>query len=106
MAETHAPRVNKALMGNYPGQSVRLIAKVITFKDDVAVVEASDGGQVEIKLLSDYVPGSTYLEVIGVVSNERTIKMLGYVNLGDDVDMKLAEQIVQIWHDPKFSKIF
>ncbi|KAI0794044.1 replication factor A protein 3 [Fomes fomentarius] len=106
MAENRAPRVNKALMANYLGQTVRLIAKLVTLKDDVAVVEASDGGQVEVKLLSNFESVSTYIEVIGTVSSERLLKMVGYVNLGDDVDMKLADQVVQIWHDPKFSKIF
>ena len=46
-------------------------------------------------LLKDYVPGSTYLEVIGVVSNERTIKMLGYVNLGDDVGESIPCLVLQ-----------
>ena len=64
--------------------------------------------------------------MIGQVQDERTIKMVGYVSMGDDVgewysakpsgdrcliciqfaDMKLADQIVQIWHDPRFSKVF
>ncbi|KAI1788948.1 replication factor A protein 3 [Ganoderma leucocontextum] len=106
MADHRSPRVNKALMANYQGQTVRLIAKLITFKDDVAIVEASDGGEVEVKLLRDFSPGSTYLEVIGQVMTERTIKMAGYVSMGDDVDMKLADQVVLIWHDARFTKVF
>ena len=71
----------------------------------MAIVEASDGGELEVKLLTvygamisslvlgcscsrsgkDFNHGSTYLEVIGQVVNERTIKMAQYVNLGDDV---------------------
>ena len=70
MADHRSPRVNKALMANYQGQTVRLVAKLTTvrtqslkrligtsshsamqFKDDVAIVEASDGGEVEVKLL-------------------------------------------------------
>ncbi|KAI0741582.1 replication factor A protein 3 [Daedaleopsis nitida] len=94
-------------MANYIGQSVRLIAKLINLNDESAIVQASDGGEVEVKLLMDFEsPGTTYLEIIGQVADSRTLKMQGYVNLGDDVDMKLAEQIVQIWHDPKFSKLF
>ena len=133
MADHRSPRVNKALMANYQGQTVRLIAKLTTvrtwqslkrligtsshsamqFKDDVAIVEASDGGEVEVKLLrvrtdgpyiysrdsaphhphsvwsqchlQTFSPSSTYLEVIGQVTNERTIKMVGYVGMGDDV---------------------
>ena len=66
------------------------------------------------------------MEVIGQVMDERTLKMAQYVNLGDDVgelysvealnrrhnsaspcaDMKLADQVVQIWHDAKFKGVF
>ncbi|KAM5531242.1 hypothetical protein V8D89_015108 [Ganoderma adspersum] len=106
MADHRSPRVNKALMANYPGQTVRLIAKLITFKDNVAIVEASDGGELEVKLLTDFNHGSTYLEVIGQVVDERTLKMAQYVNLGDDVDMKLADQVAQIWHDARFTGVF
>ncbi|PIL36612.1 hypothetical protein GSI_00301 [Ganoderma sinense ZZ0214-1] len=106
MAEHRSPRVNKALIANYQGQTVRLIAKLTTFKDDVAIVETSDGGEVQVKLLRDFSPSSTYLEIIGQVTNERTIKMAGYLNMGDDVDMKLANQVVQIWHDARFSNVF
>ncbi|KAM5540580.1 hypothetical protein V8D89_005611 [Ganoderma adspersum] len=106
MADHRSPRVNKALMANYQGQTVRLVVKLTTFKDDVAIVETSDGGEVEVRLLRDFSPSSTYLEVIGQVTNERTIKMAGYVGMGDDVDMKLADQVVQIWHDARFTTVF
>ncbi|TBU27013.1 replication factor A protein 3 [Dichomitus squalens] len=106
MSTNRSPRVNKTLMAKYSGQTVRLIAKLISLKDDTAIVETSDGGQVEVKLLRNFSHGSTYLEVIGQVQDERTIKMVGCVSLGDDVDMKLVDQIVQIWHDPRFAKVF
>ncbi len=32
MADQRSPRVNKALMANYKGQTVRLIAKLITVR--------------------------------------------------------------------------
>ena len=70
MTDHRSPRVNKALLANYTGQTVRLIGKIITvsrcvsqtdtvplmhsiiqMKDDIALLEASDGGQVEVKLL-------------------------------------------------------
>ena len=35
--------------------------------------------------LQDFNHGSTYLEIIGQVMDERTLKMAQYVNLGDDV---------------------
>ncbi|KAI0367635.1 replication factor A protein 3 [Pilatotrama ljubarskyi] len=106
MADHRSPRVNKARMADYKGQMVRLIAKLISFRDDVAIVEASDGGEVEVKLLKDVKIDTAYIEVIGQVADERTIKMMGCIPLGANVDMKLANDVVQVWHDPKFANVF
>ncbi|KAH9923936.1 replication factor A protein 3 [Epithele typhae] len=106
MTDHRSPRVNKALLAKYIGQTVRLVGKVISANGDTAIVQASDEGQVEVQLLNAYEHQSTYIEVIGTVRDERTIKMVAYVDMGDDVDMKLADRVVQVWHDPKFSKVF
>ncbi|KAI0720731.1 replication factor A protein 3 [Cerioporus squamosus] len=106
MADQRSPRVNKALMANFKGQTVRLTAKLITFKDGRAIVEATDGGQVEVSLPRNDQLDCQYLEIIGRVEDERTIKMLSHTKLADDVDMKVSDQIVQIWHNPKFAHLF
>ncbi|RDX49856.1 replication factor A protein 3 [Lentinus brumalis] len=106
MADKRTPRVNKALMSNYKGQTVRLMAKLITFKDGRAIVEASDGGEVEVALPKNENFDCAHVEIIGKVEDERTIKMLGHVKMGDDVDMKTCDQILQVWHNPRFAHIF
>ena len=69
MTDARTPRVNKALMANYKGQTVRVVAKLITVRiglfrtrapwltihscqlaDGRAIVETSDGGEVEVSL--------------------------------------------------------
>ncbi|KAI0631043.1 replication factor A protein 3 [Trametes polyzona] len=106
MSEHRSPRVNKARMADFKGQAVRLIAKVLSIRDDVAIVEASDGGEVEVKLLKDVTIDTPFIEVIGQVVDERTLKMMGCVKHGSDVDRKLVNDIVEIWHDPKFASVF
>ncbi|KAI0764604.1 hypothetical protein BD413DRAFT_576266 [Trametes elegans] len=87
MSDHRSPRVNKARMADYKGQTVRLIAKLLRFKDgeDVAIVEASDGGEVEVKLLMNVGIDSVYSEIIGQVADERTIKMMGVIPFGDEL---------------------
>ncbi|KAI8969783.1 replication factor A protein 3 [Trametes punicea] len=106
MADHRSPRVNKAMMARFKGQTVRLIGKVRSLRDDIAIVESSDGGEVEVKVPKSFQADSTYVEIIGQVADERTIKMMGHIPLGDNVDMKLANDVVQVWHDPKFEKVF
>ncbi|KAI0642558.1 replication factor A protein 3 [Trametes meyenii] len=108
MSDSRSPRVNKARMADYKGQTVRLIAKLLKFRDEeqVALVETSDGGQVEVKMLRDVKFDDPYIEVVGQVVDERTLKMMACIPLGDNVDMKLVDDVVKVWHDPKFSHIF
>ncbi|KAI0676568.1 replication factor A protein 3 [Trametes maxima] len=89
MSENRSPRVNKARMAEYKGQTVRLIAKILKFRDEenIAIVEASDGGQVEVKMLKDVKIDNLYVEVIGQVVDERTLKMMACIPLGDNVGM-------------------
>ncbi|KAI0822970.1 replication factor A protein 3 [Trametes gibbosa] len=106
MSDNRSPRVNKARMADYKGRTVRLIVKILSFRDDVAIAEASDSGEVEIQLLKDVKIESAFIEVIGQVVDERTIKMMGCIQLSNDVDMKLANDVVEVWHDPKFASMF
>ncbi|KAF9234264.1 hypothetical protein BU15DRAFT_52826 [Melanogaster broomeanus] len=50
MSELQSPRVNAARLPSFVGRIVRLPCKVINFQAGGALVEASDGGQVEVRL--------------------------------------------------------
>jgi len=101
------PRVNSALLGGYIGRTVRLACKVIRVtQTGSTMVEACDGGQVEIKHSTSNDMTSTYVEVIGTVEDENHIKYLACVNFGSDLDFKLVNDCVELMHDPKHSEIF
>ncbi|RPD56025.1 replication factor A protein 3 [Lentinus tigrinus ALCF2SS1-7] len=106
MADQRTPRVNKALMAKFRGQTVRVVAKLITLNDGRAIVETSDGGEIEVSLPRNEDLDCQYLEIIGKVEDERTLKMLGHVKFSDNTDMKIWDQVVQIWHDAKFAHMF
>ncbi|OBZ67688.1 hypothetical protein A0H81_12361 [Grifola frondosa] len=42
---------------------------------------------------------TTYVEVIGNVTDERTVNMLA-VQSWDELDMNLVNDTVELWHDP------
>ncbi|KII84267.1 hypothetical protein PLICRDRAFT_701850 [Plicaturopsis crispa FD-325 SS-3] len=104
MAEHVSTRVNSARLADYKGQTVRLTCK--TIKGESAIVEASDGGQVSVKLHRDAHMTDTYVEVIGTVLDESTVKMMACINLGSDLDMQLVNDVVELTFDPRFSKMF
>ncbi|KIM71911.1 hypothetical protein PILCRDRAFT_830082 [Piloderma croceum F 1598] len=102
MTEHISTRVNSHRLAAYIGRTVRLVGKTLKIQGDTAIVEASDGGQVEIRLPKDPPLTGTYNEIIGNVIDGSTVKMLMCIDLGSDLDMKLVDDMVELTHDPKF----
>ncbi|ORY97765.1 replication factor A protein 3 [Syncephalastrum racemosum] len=93
--EKPTPRINSALREQYVDQTVRIIGKVSTFKDDMAVLETSDKGQVLVHLNGNNKWGSDYVEVIGKLTKEFALEEYKTNNLGNDLDLDLVEKVVQ-----------
>jgi replication factor A3 len=108
-------RVNAARLAQYKGQTIRLTGKVVRMDGDTAVIEASDGGQVshlsppatcsgmqsmpivtdasvflddeqvEIKLHREANISDPYVEILGKVNDDLTVKVFSSMNLGSDL---------------------
>ncbi|GAA5915881.1 hypothetical protein JCM6882_001748 [Rhodosporidiobolus microsporus] len=99
------PRVNAAKLAECSaGQTVRLIGKVISLDDNQALLEASDGGQVTVKLGSMAQLTDTFVEVVGKMTGESSINELSSLNLGEDLDMAAANKVVELTH--QFPDVF
>ncbi|GJJ14978.1 hypothetical protein Clacol_009248 [Clathrus columnatus] len=51
MSNLQSPHTNSAGLAKYRGRNVRLWAKVLKFQEETAIVQASDGGEVKVKML-------------------------------------------------------
>ncbi|KAI8388674.1 replication factor A protein 3 [Radiomyces spectabilis] len=89
------PRINSQLRENYVGQTVRVVGKVLSFSGDTAVLEATDGGQILVKVNGQSQWGSDYMEVIGRVESDFSLMEFKSANMGNSLDMKLADKVVQ-----------
>lgn len=92
------PRVNSTLLGQYQGKTVRLIGKVLKLEGETAIVEASDQGQVTIKLNRDSNFADQYVEIIGRVTGDTSISELTSYNIGDEIDMTMVDAVVRNSH--------
>ncbi|GAA5839948.1 hypothetical protein JCM11251_006569 [Rhodosporidiobolus azoricus] len=93
------PRVNAGKLAQCSaGQTVRLIGKVISLEDDQALLEATDGGQVTVKLGSMSTLTDTFVEIVGKVTAENSINELSSLNLGENLDMAAADKVVELTH--------
>ncbi|KAI6124405.1 replication factor A protein 3 [Pisolithus croceorrhizus] len=108
--ELLSPRVNSARLPAFMGRTVRLPCKVLKFQGASVIVEACDGGQVEVRLNPNSGLTATFVEIIGQVVGESAIKFLFGINLDSDkdqsVDMKLVNDVVELTFDPRFKKMF
>ncbi|KAG0733706.1 hypothetical protein G6F23_013086 [Rhizopus arrhizus] len=81
--EKPTPKVNSVLREKYVSKTVRLIGKIVSFSANTAVLEATDHGHVLIKLNGESQWGTQYVEVIGQVEPDFTIREFKTTNLGD-----------------------
>ncbi|KAF9559153.1 replication factor A protein 3 [Agrocybe pediades] len=93
-------RVNSRRLADYVGQMVRLPCKVLKFEAEGVIVEAADGGQVTATKIPNEL--SQYVEIVGKVENASKIKTRGCINMGDDLDMKLVNDTIELIHDARF----
>jgi len=94
------PRVNKALLPNYLGRTVRLVGKVdgIDSASGICVLNTSDRASVNVVVnpMSHY--DSQFVEVLGKVNNDLSISDMSVTNLGTNFDLDIYEQFLQITH--------
>ncbi|CDZ96329.1 RPA3 [Phaffia rhodozyma] len=95
---SNTPRVNSALLNEYRGKTVRLTCKIIKLNGDTAVVEASDQGQVDLHLNRESHLSDPYVEVIGKVGDDLSIKVLTGMDMGADLDLSVVDAVVKMMH--------
>ncbi|KXN82188.1 hypothetical protein AN958_02933 [Leucoagaricus sp. SymC.cos] len=106
MSEHLSPRVNSKRLAQFVNKTVRFPCKVVSFNGNNAIVQSSDGGQVTVMLTAGSDVRDTFVEFIGSVSDPSTIKMMACINMGDKLDLKLADDVVEMTFDPRFSHMF
>ncbi|WWC90023.1 uncharacterized protein L201_004953 [Kwoniella dendrophila CBS 6074] len=95
------PRINSKYLTQHRGETVRLTAKVIKLSGDTATVETSDGNTLGVHLSRDMHIGDGYVEIIGMVKDDLSIKAHTYIELGSDLDMKAVNAVVELAHSGK-----
>ncbi|KAG8747876.1 hypothetical protein FRC10_010495 [Ceratobasidium sp. 414] len=96
--ESGNPRINSARMSQYIGRHVRLTCKVIKTQGDNIIVQASDGGQVEVKLSGGQEARDTYIEILGKVVDSSRLVASQVFQQGDSLDLEVIDQLVELMH--------
>ncbi|CAH0487559.1 unnamed protein product [Peronospora farinosa] len=100
-----SPRVNKKTMKAYIGHTVALVGAVESHSPTAVVLRTSDGDIVNVTPQpgSDY--GSKVVEVIGRVVDTETIQEFKTTLCGDNFDLDVYDQFVQL-SQTKYKHLF
>jgi len=101
-----SPRVNAARLPKYVGQTVRVIAKVVKFSGQRAILELPDGGTVDVIVSNNSNMSDVYVEILARVEDAQTIKMLAVMNLGDKLDMAAINHTIELMHSQTMAAIW
>eukprot|EP01096_Ripella_sp_DP13-Kostka_P015358 TRINITY_DN715_c0_g2_i1.p1 TRINITY_DN715_c0_g2~~TRINITY_DN715_c0_g2_i1.p1 ORF type:complete len:121 (+),score=54.76 TRINITY_DN715_c0_g2_i1:45-365(+) len=95
-----APRINKALMPQYLGRTVRLVAKVSAPPDrnQDAQVESSDGERVTVHQANPGNYSNAFIEVIGKVNNDGSVTEYTSSSFGNDFNLPNYNEMILLAH--------
>lgn len=77
--------VNAELLPFYVGKRVRAVMQVVR-SDSVAIIgKSTDGKQLVVKGTPPPAPLTSFVEVIGIVNNDRSIRAEIWTNFGNEI---------------------
>ncbi|KAG3082361.1 hypothetical protein PI124_g19196 [Phytophthora idaei] len=100
-----SPRVNKKTMGAYVGHTVALVGAVESHSHTAVVLRTSDGEIVNVTTQPGTDYGSKVVEVIGRVVDSETIQEFKTTLFGDNFDLDVYDQFVQL-SQTKYKHLF
>ncbi|ETP31125.1 hypothetical protein F442_19988 [Phytophthora nicotianae P10297] len=100
-----SPRVNKKTMGAYVGRTVALVGAVESHSPTAVVLRTSDGEIVNVTTQPGTDYGSKVVEVIGRVVDSETIQEFKTTLFGDNFDLDVYDQFVQL-SQSKYKHLF
>ncbi|XP_024367445.1 replication protein A 14 kDa subunit isoform X2 [Physcomitrium patens] len=99
MADISNPRpmVNSKLLKNYMGRRVTTVVKVARTEGGNVVGELPDGAPITVKQAPQHVAAqSQFMEVIGVVEGDRSLRAETCTSFGDNFDMSTYNDLCQL----------
>ncbi|XP_020210982.1 replication protein A 14 kDa subunit B [Cajanus cajan] len=88
--------VNAELLHFYVGRRVRALMQVIRSDGGIVIGKSTDEKQLVVKGSPPPAPLTTFVEVFGIVNNDKSISPEIWTNFGDAVDMFTYNKLCQL----------
>ncbi|PUU81449.1 replication factor A protein 3 [Tuber borchii] len=89
------PRINAPLLQQYIGRTIRLVGKVSDVQGNGATLDSSGVVTVYLDRDSNLKIGNA-VEIVGKVNPDLTVKVLTSTDFGENLDMRVYEDLVGI----------
>ncbi|KAG9303950.1 hypothetical protein G9A89_005860 [Geosiphon pyriformis] len=94
--ENVRPRLSAAQLSTNRGQLVTIVGRIVESTSGKAILQAHDKGIVNIKTIQDQNFQQGFVEVVGRVMDDLTVEELNSINLGDNFDIDLYADVIEI----------
>ncbi|MED6134073.1 hypothetical protein PIB30_034112 [Stylosanthes scabra] len=88
--------VNAELLQFYVGRRVRAVIQILQSEGGVVIGKSTDERQLVVKGPPPPVPLTNFVEVIGIVDNDRSIRAEIWTNFGNAIDMFSYNKLCQL----------
>ncbi|CAK7220036.1 hypothetical protein SBRCBS47491_004053 [Sporothrix bragantina] len=89
------PRVSCSYLNSFVNHNVLVVGKVVQLRGDSAILDAD--GHITVNLNREsHLVGGNAAQIVGKVMPDLSIKVLSAQDLGLDVDLDLAQKVVEI----------
>ncbi|KAJ1381164.1 hypothetical protein SESBI_45379 [Sesbania bispinosa] len=88
--------VNAELLHFYVGRRVRAVMQVMRSDGVTVIGKSTDEKQLVVKGSPPPAPLSTFVEVIGIVDRDKSIRAETWTNFGDAIDMVSYQKLCQL----------
>jgi len=97
------PRVNATLLEQFTNRTVRIVGKVIQIRGDSATISSNGNIVVSVDRSSEMTVNN-FVEIIGRVNNDLSIKTLKATDIGKEINMDAYEAVVDATH--RYKELF
>ncbi|KAI1736654.1 replication factor A protein 3 [Xylaria scruposa] len=99
------PRICASMLPTYVGRVVIIVGKVLELRGESALLDANGEVDIILNIASRLTTGNA-AQIIGKINPDLSVKVYQTKDLGNNVDLEIAQMVVEITHKYKEVYIF
>ncbi|KAI0546279.1 replication factor A protein 3 [Xylaria curta] len=105
MEARSTPRICASMLPSYVGRVVIIVGKVLELRRESALVDANGEIDIILNMASRLTTGNA-AQIIGKINPDLSVKAYQTKDLGNNIDLEIAQKVVEITHKYKELYIF